>query len=80
MEKFQGWNNKQSLKHIHKNIFINLFVIKWWTNITFRNASPKDLKEETTRFETWNQAYVLLMLCWGKLYICSTEFKHAFEK
>ena len=44
--KLQGWNNKESLKHIYKSIFINLFAFEWWTNNTFQNVSLKGLKRK----------------------------------
>ena len=59
-EKISRLKNKKGLKHIHKNIFINLFGFKWWTNITFQNVSFKGLKRkqnalklETTCMFSW---------------------------
>ena len=44
------------------------------------NAQCSKDSEKTKRFETGNHASVLLSFCFEGNNICSTKFKHAFEK
>ena len=64
MRKFLRLKQQAKFKTIYRNIFINLFVFKLRTNITFKNVSLKGLKRKQS-FETRNHASVLL-ICRGK--------------